>query len=210
MTTKEIVTRIKEANCTLSEEELTNSIENLIQFRIAGLAAEKELSLIGQHITEPKEPFYKCINLGPKDTLNFGLTLGKLYKVLPDGSFLDDDGDKRIEMSETYLDMRNPIYITEPESIKPEDMVKGEWYWIYSEVTNISYLFKLISRHEFNGEECKLNYSLMRNTKINVTYNDSHLYYNNGPDTIRKATREEVTKYFPNEFDKEIAPHNQI
>ena len=55
MTTKEIVIRIKEANCTLSEEELTNSIENLIQFRIAGLAAEKELSLIGQHITEPTE-----------------------------------------------------------------------------------------------------------------------------------------------------------
>ena len=55
MTTKEIVNRIKEANCTLSEEELTNSIENLIQFRIAGLAAEKELSLIGEHITEPKK-----------------------------------------------------------------------------------------------------------------------------------------------------------
>ena len=201
MTTKEIVIRIKEANCTLSEEELANSIENLIQFRIAGLAAEKELSLIGEHITEQKEPFYKCINLGPKDTPNFGLTLGKLYKVLPDGSFLDDDGDKRIEMSETYLDMKNPIYITEPESIKPEDMVKGEWYWIYSKINNISYLFKLISRHEFNGEECKLNYSLMRNTKINVTYNDSHLYYNNGPDIIRKATREEVTKYFPHEFE---------
>ena len=55
MTTKEIVNRIKEANCNLSEEELTNSIENLIQFRIAGLAAEKELSLIGEHITEPKK-----------------------------------------------------------------------------------------------------------------------------------------------------------
>ena len=107
---------------------------------------------------------------------------------------------KRLNPNTDYKELSKAIAEVAGE-IKPEDMVKGEWYWIYSEVTNISYLFKLISRHEFNGEECKLNYSLMRNTKINVTYNDSHLYYNNGPDTIRKATREEVTKYFPHEFE---------
>ena len=206
MTTKEIVIRIKEANCTLSEEELTNSIENLIQFRIAGLAAEKELSLIGEHITEPKEPFYKCINLGPKDTPNFGLTLGKLYKVLPDGSFLDDDGDKRIQMSEIYLDMKNPIYITEPESIKPEDMVKGEWY--YWECTDYDRIEAWICRFEKVGVLQQCWFDKISNV-INGPMTRGYLQFALN-DTIRKATKEEVTKYFPTEFDKEIAPHNQI
>lgn len=207
MTTKEIVTRIKEANCNLSEEELTNSIENLIQFRIAGLAAEKELSLIGQHITEPKEPFYKCINLGPlAPNRNDGVTLGNLYKVLPDGSFFDDDGDKRIEMSEIYLDMKNPIYITEPESIKPEDMVKGEWYWWTC--TDYEEKAEWVCRFDKIGvlEQCWFNkIANIRNGILDGGYLQFALN-----DTIRKATREEVTKYFPNEFDKEIAPHNQI
>ena len=209
MTTKEIVNRIKEANCTLSEEELTNSIENLIQFRIAGLAAEKELSLIGEHITEPKEPFYKYINLGPKDTPNFGVTLGKLYKVLPDGSFFDDDGDKRIQMSEIYLDMKNPIYITEPESIKPEDMVKGEWYsyWFGTE-KDIYCIFKFDYLKGCNTF-CQLAVSIHKGNILIKGENEllSDCAYNY---TYSKATREEVTKYFPNEFDKEIAPHNQI
>ena len=139
MTTKEIVIRIKESNCTLSEEELTNSIENLIQFRIAGLAAEKELSLIGEHITEP-------------------------------------------------------------ESIKPEDMVKGEWYsyWFGTE-KDIYCIFKFDYLKGCNTF-CFLSVSIHKGNILIKGENEllSDCAYNY---TYSKATREEVTKYFPHEFE---------
>lgn len=99
--------------------------------------------------------------------------------------------------------------ITEPESIKPEDMVKGEWYVLHNSEYNSDYLFKHKSSHKYPEEDLRINYYQMKSFYGKcLIHSDDYLHFDFRINTIRKATREEVIKYFPNEFDKEIAPHN--
>lgn len=86
----------------------------------------------------------------------------------------------------------------EPETIKPEDMKAGEWYVNFSKY-NPTFLFKFKAL-EFDDEDIKINYFLMANE-------NGSLFSNNWMDLlcdidyIRKATQEEVLKYFPNELE---------
>jgi hypothetical protein len=84
--------------------------------------------------------------------------------------------------------------ITEPESIKPEDMVNGEWYH-YNSGNDWFFRFSGI---DYKNDICSdLSHSLCsgityRSQSPQVSISDNY--------TFRKATREEVIKYFPNEF----------
>ena len=81
---------------------------------------------------------------------------------------------------------------TEPE-IKPEDMVSGEWYVIESSRRNL-YILKFRS---FKNET--YYYSSMYYITFKRISETNFMGYDE-KDTIRKATKEEVSKYFPNEF----------
>ena len=121
-----------------------------------------------------------------------------------------------LAQNERAMEINNAMFpdvigtsITEPEIINPEDMVKGEWYvndCIGGVFKGHSYLFKF---DYMSGGHAGYDLMICISEQSEIHDNDS-LYVDSNDDTIRKATREEVTKYFPTEFDKEIAPFNQI
>jgi len=113
-------------------------------------------------------------------------------------------GEQRLEENRVYMDSLNNSkeiighHITEPEDVKPDFkvMVKGEWYHLLE--------FENQSEWIFMFDELRLGFlKTIRSYSIKT-----NIYYENTrswgkiekADTIRKATREEVLKYFPNEF----------
>jgi hypothetical protein len=89
-------------------------------------------------------------------------------------------------------------HITEPEFIQPNDMVKGNWY-VGTIALDSNWIFKFTEIAE-NRVFTSLSVSL-----------DNLTYYNHVGALclleqmyqLRPATIEEVTKYFPNEFESE-------
>jgi hypothetical protein len=79
----------------------------------------------------------------------------------------------------------------EPENIKPEDMVSGDWYLI----VDGDYKWVVKYNHfSHTNIYCDSIYA------ITEGYNHGKDYIALGiTDTIRKATKEEVLKYFPDE-----------
>ena len=111
---------------------------------------------------------------------------------------------KQIEIQIRTIELLGQ-YVTEPESveltnIKPEDMVSGEWYVV--EVIGVNgWLIKI---RTIENEKIYTSYS------VNLSSNNSYSgnAWNHYPFTgirniksIRKATREEILKYFPHEFE---------
>jgi len=83
----------------------------------------------------------------------------------------------------------------QPENIKPEDMVSGEWYWLKYSDEDIYWIFKY-EHHDDNNF-----WTIYTVTSVGRFIGDLGYLPIGNIETIRKATREEVTKYFPNEFD---------
>lgn len=109
---------------------------------------------------------------------------------------------KQIEKNRRSIELLGE-FITEPESlepetIKPEDMKAGEWYVNFSKY-NPTFLFKFKAL-EFSEDDIIIHYFLMANE-------NGSLFSNNWMDLlcdidyIRKATQQEILKYFPNELE---------
>lgn len=97
-------------------------------------------------------------------------------------------------------------HLTEPESIKPEDMVKGEWYVLDSVLYDGKWMNTFLFRLEllenssiFTKKSFAIDDQLLE--KQDFSSDElSELITIQEIASLRKATREEVTKYFPNEF----------
>jgi hypothetical protein len=94
-------------------------------------------------------------------------------------------------------------HITEPESIfiRRKDMVEGNWYIGDSEAFD-DWLFKFKSLHGRDVKTFKSANDSDDNIYVNLKEGLIHNVYN-----IRPATIEEVTKYFPNEFESNVTEH---
>lgn len=88
--------------------------------------------------------------------------------------------------------------IHEPENIKPEDMVKGEWYSVKYDLFDWLVKFDCIKLDSLNVIKA---YSY-RSDSISDYVGPLTFLQQNINLSIRKATREEVLKYFPNEFNQ--------
>jgi len=98
----------------------------------------------------------------------------------------------------------------EPEFIEPSQMVKGEWYIVETKgfyKVNYSWLIKNngIVRNQIN---CIIIVDLENGVVSGNRSCNVDLCHAPDAKSIRKATREEVLKYFPNEFDKQPHEHN--
>lgn len=115
-------------------------------------------------------------------------------------------GEQRLEENRVYMDSLNNSkeiighFLTEPEDVKPDfiqpiDMVKGEWYVIkpFKSENTSTYLTK----HNYTNDVLDMFSFEYYNYEGDYVKGDYVPYYNG---TIRPATREEVLKYFPNEF----------
>lgn len=125
----------------------------------------------------------------------FGFTIGNSYECIEIDNddnlmiFIDDEGDKN---GSTHCDSHY-FELVSNESINPKKLVKNNWYIITS-FDNIEWLVKFdyLNRTKIF---CSLMYAISEN------YNVGRDWFPYGiDDTIRKATREEVVKYFPQEF----------
>jgi hypothetical protein len=108
-------------------------------------------------------------------------------------------GEQRLEENRVYMDSLNNSkeiighHITEPEDVmSPSEMVKGEWYVI-------SAIWDYVVK--FSYESC---YSLFAHDAWCLTVNsqcdNKNICDVRNIKSLRPATREEVLKYFPNEF----------
>ena len=93
-------------------------------------------------------------------------------------------------------------HITEPEFIEPSQMVEGQWYhynsggdWVFR-FSGIDYKNDICSDFS-HSTDSGITY---RTEGPQVSISDNYKY--------RKATREEVIKYFPNEFTTEPTETN--
>ena len=106
---------------------------------------------------------------------------------------------KRLNPNTDYKELSKAIAEVAGE-IKPEDMVKGEWYsyWFGTE-KDIYCIFKFDYLKGCNTF-CQLAVSIHKGNILIKGENEllSDCAYNY---TYSKATREEVTKYFPHEFE---------
>lgn len=96
-------------------------------------------------------------------------------------------------------------HLTEPESIKPEDMVKGEWYVLDSVLYDGKWVNTFLFRLELLENSSiftKKSFAIDKQAREEDFSSDelSELITIQEIASLRKATREEVTKYFPNEF----------
>jgi hypothetical protein len=94
-------------------------------------------------------------------------------------------------------------HITEPEFIQPNEMVKGKWYKAYLLVTNSYWVFKFVDIH---------NNKVHSKESVNIESGNAYKGYGGltlleNISQIRPATIEEVTKFFPNEFDSNVTEH---
>ncbi len=92
--------------------------------------------------------------------------------------------------------------IVEPESleINPQDMVSGEWYKSKDCIFKFA---ELIGEKVFSKETCFFNQQAYVNCIGFLCFN-FELY------DLRKATREEVLKYFPTAFDIDKVTDEQL
>ena len=97
-------------------------------------------------------------------------------------------------------------HITEPAEpvfIQPNEMVKGKWYKAYLLVTNSFWVFKFV-----DIDNNKVNSKESVNIESGNAYNGyGGLSLLENISQIRPATIEEVTKFFPNEFDSNVTEH---
>lgn len=93
--------------------------------------------------------------------------------------------------------------VEEPKSeLLPKDMISGEWYYVTTTGSSKYWMFKF---HSIEKSEIKTTLS----TAIDSgSYNGLSTWGNiNDVLALRKATQEEVEKYYPNEFkSKEVIP----
>jgi len=95
-------------------------------------------------------------------------------------------------------------HITEPESIfiQPNEMVKGKWYVALSIGHNWKWLFKY---------DCVEKGDIVCQHLIDIESNSKYMNarFARFPQIkdLRPATIEEVTKFFPNEFDSNVTEH---
>ena len=96
----------------------------------------------------------------------------------------------------------------EPVNIKPEDMVSGEWYVVQSTTKFNRYLFMFSHIDMESGNIHSINggYSIFGLEYFKLT---SIIELNN-VEKLSKATREEVTKFFPNEFEIDRVTDEQL
>lgn len=105
---------------------------------------------------------------------------------------------KQIEINGRAVELLGE-FITEPEkvepkSIKPEDMVSGEWYvtegawnWLFNfNKISVNFIYYYACVDLMSGE---IDYD------VNLSLNMDAFH------TYRKATQEEILKYFPNELE---------
>jgi len=108
------------------------------------------------------------------------------------------------EFDPTPIIMPNTIgqHITEPEFIQPNEMVKGKWYVALSIGHNWKWLFKY---------DCVEKGDIVCQHLIDIESNSKYMNarFARFPQIkdLRPATIEEVTKYFPNEFDSNVTEH---
>jgi hypothetical protein len=132
------------------------------------------------------------------EVIGNGCTIpSKILETYLDTLILLAKTDQQIEDNQVYLN-RIGDWITEPESLKPEDLINGEWYVFTDE--NKDWVMKFTELKN-KGEK------IWGSKSANNHYKDSYsgFLYSKSIKAIRKATKEEVLKYFPDEF-KEIEP----
>jgi hypothetical protein len=94
-------------------------------------------------------------------------------------------------------------YLTEPENIKPDDLVEEEWYVLKNEKYEIDYLFKFKSCYAVCENQFTINYFLMFNLYSKNKFNNDYIHYDSHTCIIVKNTQESVIKYFPNEINEQ-------
>ena len=86
------------------------------------------------------------------------------------------------------------------ETIKPKDMKAGEWYHLTAEQYVGAFIFKF-KKNNFiyrTGFDVFKGINYIKNVVLN---DDLFIGYDYKTDTIRKATQEEILKYFPHELE---------
>jgi hypothetical protein len=130
-----------------------------------------------------------------------GLTAAQIEDLLTD--FLNNEKAKvRPKIDLLGAGIIEPETI-EPVNIKPEDMVSGEWYVL---TTRYKYLIKFDLINAIGDVEIKLLYDF-----DSIDWGSYKLLCSvKQIKSIRKATREEVIKYFPQEFDIDRVTDEQL
>lgn len=86
------------------------------------------------------------------------------------------------------------------ETIKPKDMKAGDWYHLTAEQYVGAFIFKF-KKNNFiyrTGFDVFKGINYIKNVVLN---DDLFIGYDYKTDTIRKATQQEILKYFPNELE---------
>lgn len=96
-----------------------------------------------------------------------------------------------------YLQLKNQ------SNIKPEDMVSGEWYFVY---TDNRYLLQFLTIKS-NIVSCEKGFNFNLNCKITNTDKVCRI---RDIKYIAKGTKEQVFKYFPDEFKKPVNLDNRF
>jgi hypothetical protein len=93
---------------------------------------------------------------------------------------------------------------TETQNIKPEDMVSGEWYVLYKKGYSYDWILRFLhlsNYYIYADRYCSSN---------GIFKGVEQEFFSKAIYEIRKATREEVTKYFPNAFDIDRVTDEQL
>jgi hypothetical protein len=104
-------------------------------------------------------------------------------------------------------------HITEPE-LTVEDLKAGEWYHMATEVGDFLLKFERIINSKIIKTYKHLNYNppkhFFTNEPFDVVVNQDMGYHEKEGDKLRHATREEIIKYFPHEFEVDAHGGNDI
>jgi hypothetical protein len=93
---------------------------------------------------------------------------------------------------------------TEPVNIKPEDMVSGEWYVLYKKGYSYDWILRFLhlsNYYIYADRYCSSN---------GIFKGVEQEFFSKAIYEIRKATREEVTKYFPTAFEIDRVTDEQL
>jgi len=110
-------------------------------------------------------------------------------------------------LTERYDAIYNKVigsHITEPE-LKVEDLKAGDWY-VADVIPDNKWLFKFIELDNDNYLKIDKCYNIRRRS----IYGNGFLCLNSEVLSIRPATREEIIKYFPHEFEINTHGGNDI
>jgi hypothetical protein len=103
-------------------------------------------------------------------------------------------------------------HITEPE-FTVEDLKAGEWYHMATEVGDFLLKFERIINSNIIKTYKHLNYNpalAILDEPCDVVVNQDMGYHEKEGDKLRHATREEIIKYFPHEFEIDTHGANDI